>query len=281
MKNNYIKSPLNYVGGKHKLLPQIEPLFPQADKFVDLFCGGFNVGINARANYIIGNDLQKEVIEVYEGIKKEGTEKSLKLIKEQISKYDLNKTNEKGFKDIRNNYNNGNKEWYVFYTMLVYAFNYQIRFNLKGEYNMPFGKNRSSFNPTLEKNFIKFSNELQNKNVNFFSNDFRELNINKLTEKDFVYLDPPYLLGCASYNEKNGWNLNLEKDMYQLCDDLNNRNIKFAMSNVIEHKGNVNEYLKTWGDNYNIHYLNYNYNNCNYQSLNKENKTTEVLITNY
>ena len=69
--------------------------------------------------------------------------------------------------------------------------------------------------------------------------------------------------------------------MYQLCDDLNNRNIKFAMSNVIEHKGNVNEYLKTWGDNYNIHYLNYNYNNCNYQSLNKENKTTEVLITNY
>lgn len=39
MKNNYIKSPLNYVGGKHKLSPQIEPLFLQADKFVDLFCG--------------------------------------------------------------------------------------------------------------------------------------------------------------------------------------------------------------------------------------------------
>ena len=32
---------------------------------------------------------------------------------------------------------------------------------------------------------------------------------------------------------------------------------------------------------YNINYLDFNYNNCNYQDKNKENKTIEVLITNY
>ena len=39
-KNNYIKSPLNYVGGKYKLLNEIIPLFPNdINTFVDLFGG--------------------------------------------------------------------------------------------------------------------------------------------------------------------------------------------------------------------------------------------------
>ena len=37
---SYIKSPLNYVGGKYKLLPQIVPLFPEKiHTFIDLFGG--------------------------------------------------------------------------------------------------------------------------------------------------------------------------------------------------------------------------------------------------
>ena len=76
MKNLYIKSPMNYVGGKHRLLPQIIPLFPKdINTFVDLFCGGFNVGVNIDANKIIGNDLCSEVIEVYKGMKENGAEK--------------------------------------------------------------------------------------------------------------------------------------------------------------------------------------------------------------
>ena len=44
------------MGGKYKLLPQIIPLFPKKiDAFVDLFGGGFNVGINVNANRIIYN----------------------------------------------------------------------------------------------------------------------------------------------------------------------------------------------------------------------------------
>ena len=96
-----------------------------------------------------------------------------------------------------------------------------------------------------------------------------------------MYLDPPYLLGCASYNEQDGWNLDLEKDMYQLCDDLNKKNIKFAMSNVVKHKGKINEYLENWGGKYNINFLDFDYKNCNYHSNNKNNETIEVLITNY
>lgn len=52
-----IQSPLNYTGGKFKLLPQILPLFPtNIDIFVDLFCGGANVGVNVKSNKTILND---------------------------------------------------------------------------------------------------------------------------------------------------------------------------------------------------------------------------------
>ena len=62
-KEELIKSPLNYVGGKYKLLPQILPYIPDnINTFVDLFTGGCNVGININANKIICNDLESVVI---------------------------------------------------------------------------------------------------------------------------------------------------------------------------------------------------------------------------
>lgn len=65
-KEELIKSPLNYVGGKYKLLPQILPYIPDnINTFVDLFTGGCNVGININANKIICNDLEAVVINLF------------------------------------------------------------------------------------------------------------------------------------------------------------------------------------------------------------------------
>lgn len=284
-KEELIKSPLNYVGGKYKLLPQILPLFPdKIETFIDLFCGGCNVGVNIKANKIICNDAESAVIDLFNNWKELGTSKSLHKLKETINKYKLSKTNEEGFKSIREDYNNGNKSWNMFYSMLVHSFNNQIRFNKSGDYNMPFGKNRSSFNPNLEKNFIKFIDKLSELNIYFLNNDFNELIIdtNKLEVNDFIYCDPPYLITCASYNESNKWNETKERELLDLLDSLNKNNIKFAMSNVLENKGKQNDILKEWSNKYNIHHLNNTYGNCNYHAKDKSRTSTdEVLITNY
>ncbi|MFZ7323394.1 DNA adenine methylase, partial [Avibacterium volantium] len=64
MKAEYIKSPMNYMGGKFKLLKQITPLFPKGiDTFVDLFAGGVNVGINVPSKKLIINDNLTYLIE--------------------------------------------------------------------------------------------------------------------------------------------------------------------------------------------------------------------------
>lgn len=246
-KEELIKSPLNYVGGKYKLLPQILPYFPDnINTFVDLFGGGFNVGINIEAKQIICNDLETVVIDLFKELKSLSSEEALKILKDTIEKYGLSKTNEEGFKKIREDYNKGNRSWNMFYAMLTHAFNYQIRFNKQGEYNMPFGRNRSSFNPNLEKNFIKFIDKLGEINVTFFNSDFNKIKIDMLGENDFVYCDPPYLVTCASYNEQGGWNETKERELLGLLDNLNAKGIKFALSNVLENKGKTNEILKVW-----------------------------------
>ena len=58
LKTEIVKSPLNFTGGKYKLLPQLVPLFPSdISTFVDIFCGGCNVGVNVTAKKIICNDI--------------------------------------------------------------------------------------------------------------------------------------------------------------------------------------------------------------------------------
>lgn len=64
-----IQSPLNYTGGKFKLLPQL-PSFPNnIHTFVDLFCGGCNVGINVKAQKHIYNDTNRYLLYLYNTLK--------------------------------------------------------------------------------------------------------------------------------------------------------------------------------------------------------------------
>ena len=283
IKEDLVKSPLNYTGGKFKLLPQILPLFPDnIHTFVDLFAGGCNVGVNVKANNIICNDIESVVIDFMKSVKNTPTYICLNQLDNAINKYGLSKTNEEGFKNIRNDYNAGERDWYMFYAMLTHSFNYQIRFNKNNEYNMPFGRDRSSFNPNLRKNFINFIDKIHSLDIRFISKDFSTIKPEKLSSNDLVYCDPPYLITCASYNEQDGWNETREKQLLTLLDALDKDDIKFALSNVLESKGKSNDILKEWSKKYNVHYLNNTYGNCNYQTKDKSKTgTIEVLITNY
>ena len=82
---------------------------------------------------------------------------------------------------------------------MIFAFNHQIRFNSKGEFNMPVGKR--DFNSSIRKNLLDFCRKLVVKNISFVNTDYKNFEIESLTEKDFCYFDPPYYLGDASYNE--------------------------------------------------------------------------------
>lgn len=118
---------MNYIGGKYKLLPQILPHFPNyIGTFVDLFGGGFNVGVNVEAECNVYNDICRPVVELLRYISCKDINALLLEIDNYIEQYKLSKENKEGFLQLRNDYNSGNKTPMKFYTLLCYSFNHQI-----------------------------------------------------------------------------------------------------------------------------------------------------------
>ena len=283
------KSPLNYIGGKYKILDQILPLFPKnINQFVDLFAGGGNVGININAQKVFFNDNLTFLIKMYAKFKELGIEQTLPYIEQQIKEYKLSQTNEKGYLDFRKKYNKDRKPLDLF-VLIAYSFNHQIRFNNSHEYNNPFGRNRSSFNETMKFNLHQFITRLNEIETEFTDKCFSEFDFSILDKNDFVYADPPYLITTGTYNDGKrgfkGWGVNEEKLLLKKLDELNDRNIRFGLSNVLEHKRKTNEFLTNWlekNKNYKVNYIDINYSNSNYQTKNRDrNGSVEVLITNY
>ena len=279
--DKYIKSTFNYTGGKYKLLEQIKPLFPKnIDTFYDLFCGGLDVSINIDANKIVSNDIISPMIDMYDEFKKYDFNTLNSIVLDIINKYSLSKENNTGYLMLRDDYNK-TKESIKLFVLICYCYNNQIRFNSKFNFNRAFGKNRSSYNDSIQENLKHFLNKLNTIEIDFVSKDFQLFDYSRISENDFVYADPPYLITCADYSIQASWNEDKEKKLYDILDELNNRNIKFGLSNVINHHGKQNEILIKWCKKYNTYYLNNDYKNCNANKKCKNIETQEVLITNY
>lgn len=276
-----IKSPLNYIGGKYRLLPQILPLFPeQINCFVDLFAGGLDVSLNVRANRVVCNDINNYVVGLFLYLQQHTIEELLEEVHAVIVEYNLSKVNRDGYNQLREEYNRTHSPLHLF-LLVCFGFNHQFRYNNNGEFNNPFGINRSAYNANTERNLRKMREKIQDFIFNI--SDFKDFDLNFMQQGDFLYADPPYLISCGSYNDGKrgfeGWNANDDLQLFEKLDNLNQRGINFALSNVLKHKGQENIGLIEWSNNYHIHYINADYSNSNYQATTSE--TIEVLVTNY
>jgi DNA adenine methylase len=253
-----------------------------------MFAGGANVGINVQAKKVILNDNLIHLIDLYRKLQETPLDTILEYIHQRIKTYGLSPVNRDGYIELRKHYN-VTKIPLDLFILISYSFNHQIRFNNNHEFNNSFGKERSCFNTSIERNLKSFINKLQSINIELLSQNFDKLNLSNLDNNDFVYCDPPYLITTGTYNDGKrgftGWTKKEEFLLLNKLNELNNRGIKFALSNVIKHKGKTNNLLKNWisnNSNYVVNHINMNYSNSNYQTKNMDKFTTfEVLITNY
>lgn len=137
----------------------------------------------------------------------------------------LSRVNKEPYLRLRRDFNavrTEDDEYFIMlYVLIVYSFNNQIRFNRKGEFNLPVGKR--DFNRKLQKKLAAFIDRLQTRDCLFSWEDFRSFDISALTPADFVYIDPPYLITCATYNERDGWNEERERELLAFMDRLHER----------------------------------------------------------
>jgi DNA adenine methylase Dam len=287
-------SPIFYMGNKKKLIKKgLIELFPKdIDTMVELFGGSSIVSINSNANKYIVSDIDNNLVSLYKLFKYKDSDTIINHINSRIDEYGLarERTKRNEFKDkekielykqaymnFRGHYNK-DKNVLDFYTLMFYSFSQQFRFNNKGDFNMPCGNDCFS---KLNEEYIKNGCDFFGRdNVCIGQADFRGLNIDNLGDNDFVYLDPPYLNTTATYNENNGWNEKDEDDLYNLCEELHSKGIKFGLSNVFENKGIKNDKLINWCEknNWNV----YTFDKFTYMACGKGNSNAkEVFITNY
>lgn len=242
--------PLNYTGSKAKMVKEIKENIPAKSTFVDLFGGGFNVGINVNNSHIVYNDINYIVKDLIQSFKDEDTYSYLLAIKNYTRKFALEKGNADAYKKAREYYNSlpqKKRDPKLLFTLIMYGFQQQIRFNSNHEFNNPSG-NRW-FNDFVLEKFISFSKHIKEIDCEFSTKNFIEFE--DISDSDiFFYMDPPYRMTTGVYNDGkrgfDGWTVEHEKKLLSFADDLTKHHIPFMLSYVIEHNGQTNHNVLAW-----------------------------------
>jgi DNA adenine methylase len=157
------------------------------------------------------------------------------------------------------------------------GFNGMIRFNRKGQFNIPFCRKPQRFAKAY---ITKIVNQVSKISEIIKSNDFKficqgfEETIADAHEDDLIYCDPPYIGRHVDYF--NGWDAQQEELLYK---HLSKSKSNFILSTWHHNQYRKNEYIEKFWGKYNIftrdHYYHVGGNEKNRNSM------VEALIFNY
>lgn len=289
-------SPLNYQGNKSRIVDSILAVLPTCTTAVhEVFCGSAILSFASNVKRVYLNDTDTNILRLIEFFK---CNKAIEIIDRAdsiIAQYGLTNTfyegkikypetkheglsryNRAAYEVLRRDYNADNDIAKLF-VLIIYGFNHFLRFNSKGEYNVPVGK--VDFVKSLRQKTIEYCDAIHSKDIKLSNMDFRSEELYKgFKETDIFYFDPPYLVTQAPYNVS--WSVNEEKDLLKILDKLNSIGYHFILSNVVKSNGRTNEILTQWMSKYNIRHIHRQYLNSSYQKKNLG-AADEIIIMNY
>lgn len=275
-KNKLVTPVVKWVGGKRQLLDEIGSLLPKRiTNYCEPFLGGGAVLFSLQPSKAIVNDLNEDLITVYEVIRDdvEGLIKLLKTHKNTpeyfYSTRDLDRN-----KDTYKLMSKVEKASRVIYLNKT-CYNGLFRVNSSGEFNSPFGyyKNPNIVNEPVLRAVSKYFNNSQ---ISFYSEDF-EQTLGRVSKGSFVYLDPPYdpVSDTANFTgySKSGFDRNEQIRLKKCCDELTRRGVKFMLSN------SATDFIKDLYKDYNVIVV--KAKRVINSNASKRGEIEEVIITNY
>ena len=301
MKEGVSRSPMFYVGDKYKLIQEIRTYFPaNIGRLIEPFVGGGSVMMNVDADRFLLNDIDSHVIGLhkmlcsyvgreqvfyaelhriidYYGLSLSYRENTIpQELRKTYPKTYFAKYNKEGYQRLKYDFiEGGQQDRLMLYVLLIYGFNRMLRFNGKGLFNLPVGN--VDYNQNTHNALIDYFRQLSKKQVEWHNEDFRVFLENiEYQEDDLVYLDPPYLITFSEYNKL--WDESTECDLLKMLDKLNQRGVRFAVSNVTYYRGRTNTLFLEWSAQYYSHPIKSNYISFNDNSIKQ---FSEVLVTNY
>lgn len=179
---------LRWAGGKTKLISQITPFVPDdiaTRKYWEPFVGAGSLFFKVQPKKGVISDLNRHLINCYSKIKEkpEAVHEALsKLVKNNDESFYY--TTRKLFNEKENSFAQAARFIYLNKT----CFNGLYRENLKGEFNVPFGKIENPAIPNY--NHLKIICEVLT-NTEIYSDTYQVI-LQKARKGNFIYLDPPY-----------------------------------------------------------------------------------------
>ena len=202
-----MKPMVKYRGGKSKDIPYFEQFIPSDYvTYYEPFLGGGAVYFYLEPERAVINDINESLITFYQEIRN-NYETARKQLNELQQMYESNQQAYKELKALHPNDRVENKNEALYYHLrdmfnhkipseyldgVVYffinktAYSGMIRYNANGEYNVPFGRYRN-FNTKL----ITPEHHALLQRTTIMNSDYSEV-FAMATEKDFMFLDPPY-----------------------------------------------------------------------------------------
>ncbi len=283
-----MKPIIKYRGGKFKEIPQFVEYIPQFDgRYIEPFFGGGAVFFHIEPMHAIINDINTRLINFYLGV-----QQNFPLVKAELTElgriYKTNRTefeelkrlnpedrvtddNERLYYYIRDMYNGLIKSSYqaatLYYFINKTAYSGMIRFNSKGEFNVPYGRYKN-FNTDL---FTKDHSRLLN-NAEIHNKDYSDI-FEMAEAEDFIFIDPPYDCIFSDYgNEeyKDGVN---EDSHRRLAGDFQNLGCRAMMiigATPLTMSLYRNRIVGAYGKNYSVNIRN------RFQS-----EAVHIIVTNY
>ena len=254
-----IVPPIKSQGIKTKLVPWINDLILQSGidlgnaTWIEPFFGTGVVGLNApiKGNHIVG-DSNPHLINLYNGIKDGNiTQFNMRAYLEHESKM-LETADENGYayyREVKNRFNREHSPFdFIFLSRA--GFNGMMRFNKRGEWNIPFCKKPNRFAPAYVSkicNQIASAEKIIHKgNWQFLNQNFLDT-INMAQEGDIIYCDPPYFGRYVDYY--NGWT---EEDEETLYNALVNTPAHFIFSTWHHNEFRENDMMDRFWNHFNV-----------------------------
>ncbi len=238
-----MKPIIKYRGGKSKEINNFIEFIPnQYDRYIEPFAGGAALFFYLAPNAALINDINSRLVNFYSAVREnfdslkaeltrlELTYRSNQMEYEQIKMKDKSRhvenKNEALYYLLRDMYNGIIEKKYLDATLYYFinktSYSGMLRFNSKGEFNVPFGRYKN-FNTQL----VSEEHSELLKRTEITNEDYSEI-FNRCTVNDFVFLDPPYDCIFTDYGniEQNGF---AEDDHRRLAQDFRNLESKSLM----------------------------------------------------
>lgn len=274
-----ITPPIKIQGIKTKLVPWIKEISPiNAEKWIEPFLGTGVVAFNMRFKNALLNDTNPHIIKIYREIQKGVI--TPRIVKSYLEKEGelLKKAGDNGydhFKLIKNRFNKKpNSLDFIFLSRA--GFNGMMRFNKKGEWNVPFCKKPERFAAayiTKIVNQVKNVAEIIQPEWEFTNNNFTDI-IPLAGKGDIIYCDPPYYGRYADYY--NGWTQN---DETLLFNQLKESKAKFILSTWHHNDFRSNEMIEKFWNSFNIITRDHFYHSGG--KIENRKKIVEALVCNF